>query len=129
MGEAATRSGCHPETVRYYERIGLLPAPPRTTAGYRDYGPADVDRLRFISRGRNLGFSLEEIRSLLALAEDDALSCGEVDRLARIHLADIRARLDDLQRMALELERVIDGCGGGDRGDCIILDTLRHPPP
>lgn len=128
IGEVAERSGCHPETVRYYERIGLLPAPPRTAGGYRDYRPADADRLRFISRGRALGFSLEEIRSLLGLAEDDGLSCQDVDRLARGHLLDIRNRLNDLQRMASELERVIGSCSGGERGQCAILDTLRHPP-
>ena len=128
IGEVAERSGCHPETVRYYERIGLLPAPPRTAGGYRDYRPADADRLRFISRGRELGFSLEEIRSLLGLAEDDGLSCQDVDRLARRHLLDIRNRLNDLQRMASELERVIGSCSGGERGQCAILDTLRHPP-
>ena len=128
IGEVAIRSGCHPETVRYYERIGLLPAPPRTAGGYRDYRPADADRLRFISRGRELGFSLDEIRSLLGLAEDDGLSCQDVDRLARGHLLDIQARLGDLQRMASELERVIASCSGGERGQCAILDTLRHPP-
>lgn len=128
IGEVAERSGCHPETVRYYERIGLLPEPPRTAGGYRDYRPADADRLRFISRGRALGFSLDEIRSLLGLAEDDDLSCGDVDRLARGHLLDIQARLGDLQRMASELERVIASCSGGERGQCAILDTLRHPP-
>lgn len=128
IGEVAERSGCHPETVRYYERIGLLPAPPRTAGGYRDYRPTDADRLRFISRGRELGFSLEEIRSLLGLAEDDGLSCQDVDRLARGHLLDIRNRLNDLQRMASELERVIGSCSGGERGQCAILDTLRHPP-
>lgn len=128
IGEVAERSGCHPETVRYYERIGLLPAPPRTAGGYRDYRPADADRLRFISRGRELGFSLEEVRSLLGLAEDDGLSCQDVDRLARGHLLDIRNRLNDLQRMASELERVIGSCSGGERGQCAILDTLRHPP-
>ena len=128
IGEVAERSGCHPETVRYYERIGLLPATPRTAGGYRDYRPADADRLRFISRGRELGFSLEEIRSLLGLAEDDGLSCQDVDRLARGHLLDIRNRLNDLQRMASELERVIGSCSGGERGQCAILDTLRHPP-
>ena len=128
IGEVAERSGCHPETVRYYERIGLLPAPPRTAGGYRDYRPADADRLRFISRGRELGFSLEEIRSLLGLAEDNGLSCQDVDRLARGHLLDIRNRLNDLQRMASELERVIGSCSGGERGQCAILDTLRHPP-
>src|SRR5690606_41081910 len=90
IGEVAERSGCHPETVRYYERIGLLPAPPRTPGGYRDYRPADADRLRFISRGRELGFSLEEIRSLLGLAEDDGLSCQDVDRLARGHRSEER---------------------------------------
>lgn len=128
IGEVAERSGCHPETVRYCERIGLLPEPPRTAGGYRDYRPADADRLRFISRGRALGFSLDEIRSLLGLAEDDDLSCGDVDRLARGHLLDIRNRLNDLQRMASELERVIGSCSGGERGQCAILDTLRHPP-
>lgn len=128
IGEVAESSGCHPETVRYYERIGLLPEPPRTAGGYRDYRPADADRLRFISRGRALGFSLDEIRSLLGLAEDDDLSCGDVDRLARGHLLDIQARLGDLQRMASELERVIASCSGGERGQCAILDTLRHPP-
>jgi len=128
IGEVAERSGCHPETVRYYERIGLLPAPPRTAGGYRDYRPADADRLRFISRGRELGFSLAEIRSLLGLAEDDELSCQDVDRLAREHLLDIQTRLSDLQRMASELERVIGSCSGGERGQCAILDTLRHPP-
>lgn len=129
IGEAAARSGCHLETVRYYERIGLLPVPPRSSNGYREYQTADVDRLRFISRGRDLGFALAEIRSLLDLAEDDGLSCQEVDRLARVHLRDIRTRLSDLQRMASELERVIDGCSGGERAQCVILDTLRHPLP
>ena len=128
IGEVAERSGCHPETVRYYERIGLLPAPPRTAGGYRDYRPADADRLRFISRGRELGFSLEEVRSLLGLAEDDGLSCQDVDRLARGHLLDSRNRLNALQRMAAELERVVGSCSGGERGQCAILDTLRHPP-
>mgnify|MGYP002377771556 CR=1 FL=1 len=127
IGEVAAISGCHLETVRYYERAGLLPAPARTASGYRNYQPADVDRLRFISRGRDLGFSLAEIRSLLDLAEDAGLSCEDVDRLARAHLADIRARLADLQRMASELERVIDGCSGGERAQCAILGTLRRP--
>lgn len=127
IGEAAAASGCHLETVRYYERIGLLPAPPRTSGGYRDYRPADVDRLRFVSRGRDLGFSLQEIRSLLRLAENEALSCQEVDRLARAHLEDVRTRLDDLQRMASELERVIHSCDGDKCGQCTILETLRHP--
>ena len=117
ISRAAEASGCHLETIRYYERIGLLPQPDRTGSGYRVYGSADIERLRFIARGRDLGFSLEEIRSLLQLAGDEGLCCVDVDRLARSHLADIRTRLADLQRMANELERVIQGCQGGQRAN------------
>ena len=93
------------------------------------YGLADIERLRFIARGRDLGFSLEEVRSLLQLAGDEGLSCVDVDRLARSHLSDIRARMADLQRMANELERVIASCHGGQRAECTILSTLRQPTP
>lgn len=128
ISEAAAASGCHLETIRYYERIGLLPCPDRTASGYRAYRVADIERLRFIARGRDLGFSLDEVRSLLQLAEDEELSCQDVDRLARSHLVDVRARLADLRRMASELERVITSCHGGQRGQCTILSTLRRPP-
>lgn len=126
ISEAAAASGCHLETIRYYERSGLVSPPKRTHSGYRSYTPADVDRLRFISRGRELGFSLEEIRSLLRLNDDPKLSCGDVDALARAHLADIHQRIEALTRMAGELERVIAQCGGGERGTCTILGALRR---
>ncbi|KFN47068.1 hypothetical protein N787_01845 [Arenimonas metalli CF5-1] len=115
------------ETIRYYERIGLLPGPVRTGNGYRVYGHHDVARLRFITRGRELGFSLSEIRDLMRLAEDPDLSCGDVDRLARHHLAEIRERQAELQRMAQELERTIADCCGGRRGTCAILSGLQTP--
>ena len=127
ISDAAAASGCHLETIRYYERVGLLPEPERTRNRYRQYTDADVERLRFITRGRDLGFSLEEIRSLLRLAEDPDLSCGEVDQLARKHLSDIQARLADLQRMASELARTIGACHGDERGTCTILESLRQP--
>ncbi|CAN4279286.1 MAG: helix-turn-helix domain-containing protein [Propionivibrio sp.] len=127
ISQAAEASGCHLETIRYYEKIGLLPHPTRTDSGYRAYTSADIERLRFIARGRDLGFSLEEIRSLLQLASDERLSCDDVDRLARTHLTDIRARQEDLRRMADELERVIISCHGGQRAECTILSTLRQP--
>lgn len=127
IGEASAASGCHIETIRYYERIGLLARPIRTSGGYRAYQPEEVQRLRFITRGRELGFSLEEIRSLLALADDAALTCGEVDHLARHHLAEIRERIRELTRMAKELERTISGCQGGRRAQCTILDAPREP--
>lgn len=127
IGEVAATSGCHLETIRYYERIGLLPKPGRSASGYRSYTPADIDRVRFISRGRDLGFSLDEIRSLLQLAEDPLLSCADVDRLARQHLMDIQTRQRELRRMAKELERTIGACAGGERARCAILTTLRSP--
>ena len=124
IGEAATASGCHLETMRYYERIGLLPKPQRTRSGYRSYSEDDVRRLRFITRGRELGFSLEEIRSLLTLSDDPTLSCRDVDQLARHHLADVQQRLRELRRIARELERTIASCAGGKRGQCAILGAL-----
>jgi len=126
IGDAAAAGGCHLETLRYYERIGLLDPPPRTSSGYRDYRREDVDRLQFITRGRGLGFSIEEIRSLLRLSENAELSCAEVDELARKHLDDVRAKLRDLRRMAAELERTIAQCHGDTRGECIIFDSLRR---
>ena len=126
ISEAAALSGCHLETIRYYERIGLVPAPLRTGAGYRTYGTADVERLQFISRGRELGFSLDEIRSLLRLNDDPNLSCNEVDAVARGHLAEVQRRVEELTRMADELQRVISQCAGTARGGCTILGALRR---
>lgn len=125
ISNAAAASGCHLESIRYYERVGLMPLPARTGSGYRAYTPADVERLQFIARGRELGFSLEEIRSLLRLNDDPKLSCGNVDVLARAHLTDIHQRIEALTRMAGELERVIAQCAGGERGTCTILGALR----
>jgi MerR family mercuric resistance operon transcriptional regulator len=126
ISEAAVASGCHLETIRYYERVGLMPPPARTSSGYRVYTLADVERLHFIARGRELGFNLEEIRSLLSLSDDPKLSCHDVDVLARAHLADIHQRIEALTRMAGEMERVIVQCVGGERGTCTILGALRR---
>ena len=125
IGEVSASSGCHIETIRYYERIGLMTAPDRTASGYRQYRDTDIDRLRFITRGRALGFSLEELKSLLRLAEESQLSCSDVDRLARIHLVDIQRRLADLQRMERELQRTIESCSGRERASCSILGALK----
>jgi len=126
IGEAAATSGCHLETIRYYERIGLISPPNRTSSGYRAYSQSDVDRLRFISRGRELGFSLEEIRSLLRLNDDLSMSCCDVDAIARRHLTDVHGRIAELQRIASDLERVIANCVGGERDSCTILGTLKQ---
>lgn len=126
IGAAAAASGCHIETIRYYERIGLLPKPTRSQGGFRHYTETQVERLRFITRGRTLGFSLDEIRSLLRLADDPSLGCADVDGLAHRHLADIEQRMDELQRIAHELRRTIAACAGGQRGACAILGALKN---
>ena len=124
IGAAARASGCHIETIRYYERIGLLPRPMRSEGGFRHYTQEQVERLRFITRGRALGFGLDEIRSLLRLADDPTLACDDVDRVARTHLADIEQRMGELKRIARELRRTISACSGGERGACAILGAL-----
>jgi len=128
IGEAAAVSGCHQETIRYYERVGLIAGPDRRANGYRNYTSEDIDRLRFVVRGRGLGFSLEEIRRLLVLAERSDLSCSEVDQLAREQLGEAKKRIKELQRIARELERTIQACAKQSCGECSILDTLLRRP-
>src|SRR5262245_65197075 len=99
IGELARRSGVNIETIRYYERIGLLPRPWRTASGYRHYGEVDVRRLAFIRRSRELGFSLEQVRELLDLAQDQGRTCAEVRAVAETQLASVRSKLADLRRM------------------------------
>ena len=129
IGELAAASGCHVESIRHYERIGLMPRPGRSGSGYRRYTPADVRRARFIINARDLRFSLKEIQGLLALAEDPALSCSDVDTLARGHLDEIRQRIAELEHMAKVLEATIASCGEGLRSDCAILDALQEERP
>lgn len=124
IGEVAAQSGCKVETIRYYERQGLLPRPARTASGYRSYGHQDVDRLGFVTRSRALGFGLAEIRDFIGLEENPDLSCADVDRLAREHLAEVRHKLEQLQRLERALAALIAGCHGGQRADCAILNAL-----
>ncbi len=124
ISHVSERSGCPIDTIRYYERIGLIPQPARQPNGYREYCPADVERLGFIIRARDLGFHLEQIRSLLELAQNPALSCQEVDEIARHHLHDIRERIRYLQRMDAKLEDTIEACRVEERGQCTILAAL-----
>mgnify|MGYP002778168198 CR=1 FL=1 len=124
IGELAAATGCHFETIRYYEKVGLLPKPQRSASGYRAYRPGDIARVRFITRGRALGFSLDEIRSLLHLSESPNLACGDVDALARRHLVEVREKLAQLQRMEAELVATIERCSGGQRATCAVLESL-----
>lgn len=130
IGGLGERTGVTSETIRYYERVGVMPVPTRGMAGvrhagYRRYGSRDVDRLAFVRRARELGFSLDEVRGLLSLADDPAQSCAEVDVLARAHLDEVLAKLAHLALLETELRRVIGECRGGTAvADCGILHAL-----
>ncbi|HVY17847.1 MAG TPA: helix-turn-helix domain-containing protein [Rhodopila sp.] len=124
IGELARAADTKPETVRYYERIGLLPAPPRTAGNYRDYSAAHVRRLVFMRRARDLGFSIEQVRALLDLADQQDRSCDAVDVIARAHLAEVARKLADLDALRRELESLIGQCRHGTIAECRILEAL-----
>lgn len=124
IGQLARTAGVNLETVRYYENIGLIPAPPRTEGGHRSYNHAHIRRLAFIRRARELGFRIEDIRTLLTLAEPDHLSCGDVRTIASRHRADVRSKMADLARLEAVLADTIDLCVGGPAVSCPILDFL-----
>jgi MerR family mercuric resistance operon transcriptional regulator len=123
IGALAAETGAHLETIRYYERVGVLPAPPRSAAGRRLYGGEHVARLRFVRRARELGFTLDEVRRLLALAEGGGRSCEEVEALAREHLARVREKIADLRRMEETLAHTADRCSAG-VASCPIIEAL-----
>ena len=127
IGELAARAGSTPETIRYYERIGILPAPARTGGNYRDYGPDHVDRLSFIRHARTLGFELLDIRTLLDLVDDPERDCAAVDRITIGHLKVVRAKIAQLQALQGELERMLHQCRGGQVADCRIIESLSGP--
>ena len=124
IGQAARRSGVNVETIRFYERGGLLDAPPRTAGGHRVYDGPRVKRLAFVRRSRELGFTLDQIRGLLALADERETSCSQVESLARGHLGEIRGRIADLARMEAVLAAMIERCAGGTIPECPILGAL-----
>jgi MerR family mercuric resistance operon transcriptional regulator len=124
IGSLSRRTGTNVETIRYYERVGLLPAPPRSAGGYRLYANEHVKRLTFIRRARALGFSIDEVRTLLRLADERKRPCAEVRVVAEAHLTDVRAKLADLRRMERVLKATVARCAGGRRGDCPVIETL-----
>lgn len=124
IGEAATSSGVSAKMIRYYESIGLIGAPLRSEAGYRIYSTDEVHTLRFIKRARNLGFSIDETRELLALWRDKSRASGDVKRFALNHVADLEAKIAELQAMAGTLRHLAQTCHGDSRPDCPILADL-----
>jgi Cu(I)-responsive transcriptional regulator len=123
IGEAAAASGLNPKTIRYYDEIGLV-RPDRRGNNYRDYSERSLHSLRFLSRARALGFSIEECRQLLSLYEDRDRASADVRRLAKAHIAEIDERIAELQSMRGTLSRLVRACQGDERPDCPILEDL-----
>lgn len=124
IGELGRRTDTKVETIRYYERIGLLAAPERTAGNYRAYGEAELNRLSFIRRARDLGFSIEQVRDLLDLSDRRDQSCATVDELARAHLVEVERKIADLEALRRELGALLSQCRQGTISDCLIIDAL-----
>lgn len=124
IGEAAALSGVSAKMIRHYESIGLIPEAARTFAGYRLYNDADVHRLRFIRRGRDLGFSIARIETLLGLWSNRSRSSSDVKRLAEAHADELDAKIREMQAMRETLRHLARRCHGDDRPECPILDDL-----
>jgi MerR family mercuric resistance operon transcriptional regulator len=126
IGELSRRTGCNIETIRYYERIGLLPRAERR-GRYRQYDAAGVASLAFVRRARDLGFTLDEIRALLRLSVGGEAACAEVRDLAAAHLDDVRKRISDLRSMERALAVVVKQCDAGEQPECPLIDALSGP--
>ena len=124
IGDVARRAGCTVQTIRYYEQIGLVPLPARTSGNQRLYGRPHADRLAFIRHSRELGFPLGAIRELLELGDDPNRSCERADRIARAHLREVQKRIASLKVLKTELERMVRECGHGRIADCRVIEVL-----
>jgi len=130
IGELSRRTGVNIETIRYYERVGVLPSPRRNESGRRLYGPFESRALSFVRRARELGFTLDEVRALLALSGDDGEdACTEVRQLAADHLVDVRAKIADLRAMERVLAGAVQRCDSGEWPGCPLIDALSADRP
>ncbi|MCH9751599.1 MAG: helix-turn-helix domain-containing protein [Alphaproteobacteria bacterium] len=123
IGRLSFATGVKIETIRYYEKIGIMPDPPRTAGKQRIYDPSHIARLNFIKRSRDLGFGLDAVRSMLGL-NDETPSCAEVYALTTAHLSEVRKKIADLKRLERSLSEITKECVRGDTPDCPIIDTL-----
>ncbi|MEW6099673.1 MAG: Cu(I)-responsive transcriptional regulator [Pseudomonadota bacterium] len=129
IGEAAAATGVSAKMIRHYESLGLLPPVARTDSGYRQYDDNSLHTLRFIRRARDLGFGIEEIRTLLQLWRNRQRASSEVKRVALQHAADLQRRIEEMQAMKHTLEQLATHCNGDDRPECPILEDLASHPP
>ncbi|MER9586170.1 helix-turn-helix domain-containing protein [Mesorhizobium sp. M0276] len=124
IGEAARQSGVKVPTIRYYEQIGLLPAPNRSEGNRRHYETSDLRRLAFIRHARELGFEIEAIRTLLTLQDNPSQPCAYADAIAQARLADVVQRIRSLTALKAELELMVEGCRHGKVGECRVIEVL-----
>jgi DNA-binding transcriptional MerR regulator len=124
IGRIAEAAGCKVQTVRYYEQVGLLPRPERSGGNQRVYGQTDIDRLTFIRHARALGFPIEAIRDLLSLSDRPDQPCEAADAIARAQLIQVERRIEHLNALKLELQRMIAQCSGGRISDCRVIEVL-----
>lgn len=124
IGQLSKLSDVKIETIRYYERIGIMPNPPRTDSGYRIYSAPHLERLSFIRRSKELGFSQREVRRLLTLVDEHKYTCAEVRELTAKQLGAVRSKIRDLQKLEAVLADMVRECDGGDIPDCAIVDIL-----
>ena len=124
IGELSRRARVNIETIRFYERVRILPKPPRSLGGHRLYDGTHEKRLRFVRRSRELGFSLDEVRELLRLVDGGRYTCAEVKAITLGHLADVRSKIADLRRLARTLAAVAERCRGSRVPECPIIDAL-----
>ena len=129
IGALSERTGCKVETIRFYERARLLPDPARSPGGYRLYGNDHLKRLTFIRRARKLGFSVDEVRKLLKLADERKRPCAEVRVMAGAHLEDVRGKIADLRAMERVLRETVARCADGRRTDCPLIEALYREVP
>jgi MerR family transcriptional regulator, copper efflux regulator len=130
IGALAKRAGLGIQTLRFYEREGLIDEPPRSGSGYRSYNDDAVTRLHFIRRAQELGFSLKEIRELIALEQDHGADCNQVREVAIAKLATIKGKIADLQRMQTALQNVVQSCScNGPVQQCTVIECLQTPEP
>lgn len=124
IGELAKSAECKVETIRFYEKIGLIPEPARTESGYREYKDEHLRRLVFIRRSRELGFTIEEIRVLLELVDGGSYTCGDIQALTVEHLENIRQKIVDLEKLEKSLAKIASQCSGEKVPQCPVIDAL-----
>lgn len=124
IGVLAKRTGVNIETIRFYEKAGVLAPPPRTRGGHRVYGLDHLKRLSFVRRSREMGFTLDEVRALLGLVDSGRYTCAEVQEITLHHLDSVRRKIADLRRLERVLAETVEKCGGGLVPDCPVIDAL-----